>query len=78
MIAAYCPRHGSQVLLTERRIRAMHNIDSGIVMELECYDGERFFVVTGRGSPGDPAAARQLVMSLVANRNQTTNPNTVA
>lgn len=78
MVNAYCPRHGTRVLLTERRIRGMHNTDAGIVMELECYDGERIFVVTGRGAAADPAAARQLVMSLVAKRHQAPSPKTVA
>jgi hypothetical protein len=48
MFAAYCPRHGAEVLLTERRIRRLRNTDHGIVLELECYDGERLVIVTGR------------------------------
>ncbi|MGH3978162.1 MAG: hypothetical protein ACRDRZ_04035 [Pseudonocardiaceae bacterium] len=78
MIAVHCPRHGARVLLTERRIRALHNTDDGIVMELECYDGERIVVVTGRGAPNDPVAVRQLVMSLVAKRHHAASPKTVA
>jgi hypothetical protein len=78
MFAVHCPRHGTRVLLTERRIRAVHNTDSGIVVEAECYDGERLFVVTGRGASPDPAAARQLVMSLMENRHQAASPKTVA
>lgn len=74
MVSAYCPRHGSRVLLTERQIRAMHNTDSGIVMELECHDGERIFVVTGRGALVDPTAARRLVMSLAAKRHRPADP----
>jgi hypothetical protein len=78
MVTAYCPRHGSRVLLSERRIRALHHTETGIVMELECYDGERVFVVTGRDAPSDPAAARQLVMSVVAERHRAAGPKAVA
>ena len=78
MFAVHCPRHGSRVLLSERRIRALHHTDNGIVIEAECYDGERVFVVTGRRAPADVAESRQLVMSLVANRRQATRPKSVA
>ncbi|MGH4007890.1 MAG: hypothetical protein ACRDTH_06975 [Pseudonocardiaceae bacterium] len=66
------------MLLTERRIRALHNIGTGIVIEAECYDGERVFVVTGRGAPADLAVSQQQVMFLVANRDQAASPKTVA
>lgn len=78
MFAVHCPRHGTRVLLSERRIRAIHNTEAGIVVEAECYDGERVFVVTGRGASLDLAASRQLVMSLVENRHQAASPKTVA
>lgn len=78
MFSVHCPRHGERVLLTERRIRALHNTTAGIVLEVECYDGERIFVVTGRGATVDPVAAGQVVMSLTANRRQAANPKTVA
>jgi hypothetical protein len=59
MFAVHCPRHGARVLLSERRIRALHIGDTGMVMEAECYDGERIFVVTGRGVlDGHDARAR--------------------
>jgi hypothetical protein len=45
---------------------------------LLCYDGERVFVITGRGAPADLVVSRQLVMSLVANRHQAASPKTVA
>ena len=48
MFAAYCPRHRSNVLFTERRIRRLDNVDGAILMEVECYDGERIKIVTGR------------------------------
>ena len=50
MLSAYCPRHGSRVILSERRIRAVHNTADGIVLEVECYDGERIMLVTGRAA----------------------------
>ena len=78
MFAVHCPRHGDRVLLSERRIRALHHTDSGIVIEAECYDGERVYVVTGGQAPSDLAASRQLVMSLVANRRQAARPKSVA
>ncbi|MGH3775558.1 MAG: hypothetical protein ACRDRR_07440 [Pseudonocardiaceae bacterium] len=78
MFAVHCPRHGTRVLLTERRIRALHNTGTGIVIEAECYDGERVFVVTGRGAPADLAVSHQLAMLLVANRGQAASPKTVA
>lgn len=78
MFAVHCPRHGTRVLLTERRIRALHNTEAGIVIEAECYDGERVFVITGRGAAADLVVSRQLVMSLVANRHQAASPKTVA
>jgi hypothetical protein len=60
MFAVHCPRHGARVLLSERRIRALHTGDTGIVMEAECYDGERIFVVTGRGVLDDHDAHTRL------------------
>ena len=78
MFAVHCPRHGTRVLLTERRIRVLHNTEAGIVIEAECYDGERVFVVTGRCATADLVGSRQLVMSLVANRHHAASPKTVA
>lgn len=78
MFAVHCPRHGTRVLLSERRIRTVHNTGNGIVVEAECYDGERVFVVTGRGAPQDPAASRQLVTSLLEKRHHAASPKTVA
>lgn len=48
MLAVFCPRHGTRVLLSERRIRALRNTDHGILIEVECYDGERIVLRTGR------------------------------
>ncbi|PZS33572.1 MAG: hypothetical protein DLM59_06375 [Pseudonocardiales bacterium] len=59
MFSAYCPRHGSEVLFGERRIRRLQNIDGVILVEVECYDGERITIVTGRGRRG-PSSSAQL------------------
>ncbi len=48
MFAAYCPKEGSRVLLGLSRIRGVTNDDGMIVVELECYDGERVRHYTGK------------------------------
>ncbi|HXV93538.1 MAG TPA: hypothetical protein VD813_09595 [Pseudonocardia sp.] len=58
MLTVHCPRHGSRVLLSERRIRAVHNTPDGIVLDVECHDGERILVVTGRRVEEGPLAER--------------------
>lgn len=58
MLAVHCPRHGCAVLLSQQRIRALHNTPDGIVLHLECYDGERIVTVTGRAVCSGPAAER--------------------
>lgn len=78
MFAIHCPHHGARVLLTERRIRTLYNTGAGIVIEAECYDGERVFVVTGRGVQADLAVSHQLVRFLVANRHRGASPKTPA
>ncbi len=51
MFAVWCPRHGAEVLLTERRVRSLSNLAGGrIIVDLECYDGERLRIVSGRGA----------------------------
>ncbi len=47
MLTVYCPRHRSRVLLSDQHIRAVHNTVHGIVIEVECFDGERILMVTG-------------------------------
>jgi hypothetical protein len=49
VLRVHCPRHRSEVLLPESRIRALHNTDHGIVVVVECFDGERIVLRTGRG-----------------------------
>ena len=58
MLAVHCPRHGCRVLLSQDRLRALLNTPDGIVLELECSDGELIVVVTGRAVCAGPAAER--------------------
>lgn len=55
MLTVFCPRHNARVLLSERRIRAVHNTADGIVVEVECHDGARVLTVTGRALGGSAA-----------------------
>jgi hypothetical protein len=48
MLIIECPTHGSQVLVTDRRIRSLANTDHGIVLDVECWCGTHVTVVTGR------------------------------
>lgn len=43
-----CPRHGTSVLLSERRIRSMRPSPSGLEVEVECWCGHRSTLTTGR------------------------------
>lgn len=58
MLAVHCPRHGCRVLLSSDRLRALYNTPDGIVLVLECSDGERIVVVSGRAVCAGPAAER--------------------
>lgn len=54
MIAAYCPRHRSDVLLSLSRVRSLTHLDTGVLaLELECSDGQRLVVLTGNRLPSD-------------------------
>lgn len=58
MFVIECPQHGSQVLVTERRIRALRNTARGILLEVECWCGQRVVIRTGqRQRPGSRQAA---------------------
>jgi hypothetical protein len=48
MFAAYCPTHGSEILLGLRRLVRMNNTAAGIDLHLLCYCGEHLVVHTGR------------------------------
>jgi hypothetical protein len=60
------------VLLSERRIRAVHNTPDGIVVEVECHDGARILMVTGRqvdeGAPGERVARARRALSAARDR----------
>ncbi len=51
MFAAYCPRHRSNVLFSESEIRHLSQQYGSIVVEVECFDGERIVLRTGRRRP---------------------------
>jgi hypothetical protein len=48
MFAAYCPTHGSEILLGYRRLIGLRNTTAGIDIHLLCYCGEHLVVPTGR------------------------------
>ena len=43
-----CPRHGTAVLLSERRIRALRRSASGLEVDFECWCGHRGSFAAGR------------------------------
>jgi hypothetical protein len=48
MFSVHCPRHGSEVLLPERRIESLHNTVAGIEVRWVCYCGHHGSFMTGR------------------------------
>ena len=48
MLAINCPRHGTAMLLTERRVRSIRNTANGIELTVECYCGHVETIHTGR------------------------------
>ena len=48
MFSVHCPRHGSRVLLSERRIEGIDAVDDGLVVRWQCRCGERGRFRTGR------------------------------
>lgn len=48
MFSVHCPRHGAEVLLTERNIESLHNTEHGIRLSWICTCGERGSLTTGR------------------------------
>lgn len=78
MFTVFCPRHRARVLLSERRIVAVHNTPDGIVVEAECHDGARVLTVTGARVAGDGAdrvrRARRAVASVRQRRPAGTTP----
>ncbi|MDN5751287.1 MAG: hypothetical protein L0H64_22755 [Pseudonocardia sp.] len=78
MFTVFCPRHGTRVLLSERRVRAVHNTADGIVVEIECHDGARILTVTGRaldGSAADRATSARRAIAAVRRAPHTVPPD---
>jgi hypothetical protein len=50
MLVIDCPSHGRPVLVTDRRIRHLHNTDAGIVLDVECWCGTHVVLLTGRAA----------------------------
>lgn len=48
MFSVYCPRHGSDVLLTSRRIVGIDRTDDRLTVRWECWCGQRGSHATGR------------------------------
>ena len=48
MFSIQCPRHGSEVLLSESRIESLRNSVAGIEVRWICYCGHRGSFITGR------------------------------
>lgn len=48
MFSVHCPSHGSEVLLSEKRIRALIPVPQGLRAEWECWCGHRGSFITGR------------------------------
>jgi len=48
MFTVKCPRHGSEVLLSERGIESLRNTAAGIEVRWVCHCGHRGSLLTGR------------------------------
>lgn len=48
MFTIQCPEHGCEVLLSEKRIRALVRAPEGLRVEWECWCGHRGLFTTGR------------------------------
>lgn len=61
MFVIDCPTHGSRVLLSERRVRALANTERGVLVVVECWCGTHVRLRTGARSaaaaPGRGATA---------------------
>lgn len=56
MLSVHCPRHGSQVLLSERHILAIEPSGDALRVRWECWCGHRGSHRTGRPRRIAPAA----------------------
>ena len=61
MFSVHCPAHGCEVLLTDRRIEALVEIEEGIRLDWVCWCGERGSFVTGRRRPAMSGRLRPAV-----------------
>ena len=52
MFSVHCPTHESEVLLSERRIRALRPTTAGLEIDYECWCGTRGSMRTGRAMAG--------------------------
>jgi hypothetical protein len=50
MLAAHCPACDVTQLYSYSHIHSLHNTQRGIQLVMDCYCGERFTVLTGRGA----------------------------
>jgi hypothetical protein len=48
MFSVKCPRHGSDVLLSEQAIESVRNSPDGIEVRWRCHCGHRGSMLTGR------------------------------
>ena len=48
MFSVHCPRHGTRVLLSERRIEGIDPVDDGLVVRWRCRCGQDGQFHTGR------------------------------
>jgi hypothetical protein len=61
MFSVMCPRHGCDILLSERRIRDLRSTDHGVELEWECWCGHRGTEVLGRLTPAFDGRRRPAV-----------------
>jgi hypothetical protein len=52
MFSVHCPTHGTEVLLSERRIRAMRATPAGFDVDWECWCGTRGSMHASRAMAG--------------------------
>jgi len=49
VFVVFCPLHDCEVLLSLSRVRHLANLAPGVLaLELECYDGQRLALLTGK------------------------------
>ena len=51
MFTVHCPAHGCEVLLSDRRVERLVEVDAGIRVDWICWCGERGSLLTGRPRP---------------------------